>query len=82
MSSRFTTVEGLIKSLSEHLKDTATAFYSGDSQCGNVVEKTEEFLNKMNKILSCEMSVDIVLNDPAGNSYIQVNIIDHHMFNN
>lgn len=82
MSSRFTTVEGLIKSLSEHLKDTVTAFYSGDSQSGNVVEKTEEFLNKLNKILSCEISVDIVLNDPAGNSYIQVNIINGHIFNN
>lgn len=73
LSGRFTTIEGLITSLYEQLKDTATAFYSGDSQSGNVVAKTEEFLTKLNKIKTCEMSVDIILNDPAGNSYVQVN---------
>lgn len=74
LSGRFTTIEGLITSLYEQLKDTATVFYSGDSQSGNVVAKTEEFLTKLNKIKTCEVPVDIILNDPAGNSYVQVNI--------
>lgn len=74
LSGRFTTIEGLITSLYEQLKDTATVFYGGDSQSGNVIAKTEIFLSKLNKIKSCEMPVDIVLSDPAGNSYVQVNI--------
>lgn len=73
LSGRFTTVEGLLKSLYEQLKETAT-FYSGDSQSGDVIDKTKEFLCKFDKILTCEMSFDIILDDPAGNSYIQVNL--------
>ncbi|XP_050061958.1 zinc finger protein ZPR1 [Aphis gossypii] len=71
LSGRFTTIEGLINSLYEQLKDTATAFYSGDSQSGSVIEKTEKFLAKLNNIKTCKMSVDIILTDPAGNSYVQ-----------
>lgn len=81
LSGRFTTIEGLITSLYEQLKDTATAFYSGDSQSGNVVAKTKEFLSKLDKIKNCEMPVDIILNDPAGNSYVQVNIYFKICFN-
>lgn len=74
LSGRFTTIEGLITSLHEQLKNTATAFYTGDSQTGDVAEKTANFLEKLEKIKSCELPVDIVLNDPAGNSYVQVSI--------
>lgn len=73
MSGRFSTIEGLLKSLFEQLKETAT-FYSGDSQSDDVIDKTKQFFCKFDKILSCEMSVDIILDDPAGNSYIQVNV--------
>jgi len=71
LSGRFTTIEGLITSLHEQLKDTATAFYSGDSQSEGVITKTEIFLEKLNNIKTCKMPVDIVLHDPAGNSYVQ-----------
>jgi len=74
LSGRFTTIEGLLTSLYEQLKDTATAFYSGDSQSGGVIAKTEIFLEKLNNIKTCKMPVDIILIDPAGNSYVQVNI--------
>jgi len=74
LSGRFTTIEGLLTSLYEQLKDTATAFYSGDSQSGGVLAKTEIFLEKLNNIKMCKMPVDIILIDPAGNSYVQVNI--------
>lgn len=72
LSGRFTTIEGLIGALYEQLKDTATAFYAGDSQANTVIANTERFLTKLNKIKLCELSVDIILTDPAGNSYIQV----------
>lgn len=72
MSGRFTTIEGLLTSLHDQLKDTATAFYSGDSQSGDVIAKTESFLSKLNQIRTNEMPVEIILNDPAGNSYVQV----------
>ncbi|XP_025191238.1 zinc finger protein ZPR1 isoform X2 [Melanaphis sacchari] len=71
LSGRFTTIEGLITSLYEQLKDTATAFYSGDSQSEGVVAKTKIFLEKLNNIKTCKMPVDIILTDPAGNSYVQ-----------
>ncbi|KAL5238137.1 hypothetical protein ACI65C_005547 [Semiaphis heraclei] len=71
LSGRFTTIEGLLTSLYEQLKDTATAFYSGDSQSGGVIAKTEIFLEKLNNIKACKMPVDIILIDPAGNSYVQ-----------
>lgn len=72
LSGRFTTIEGLIGALYEQLKDTATAFYAGDSQSSTMIANTERFLNKLNNIKKCELSVDIILTDPAGNSYIQV----------
>ncbi|VVC34773.1 Zinc finger, ZPR1-type [Cinara cedri] len=71
LSGRFTTIEGLLGALYDQLKDTATAFYSGDSQCDTMIAKTERFLSKLQKIKLCEMPVDIILTDPAGNSYIQ-----------
>lgn len=83
LSGRFTTIEGLITSLYEQLKDTATAFYGGDSNSGDVLEKTKIFLEKLTKIKTCKMPVDIILEDPAGNSYIQVNInflITHNLY--
>lgn len=75
MSGRFTTIEGLILSLHDQLKDTATVFYAGDSQSENIITKTNIFLDKLQKIKSCEMPINLMLIDPAGNSYIQVNII-------
>lgn len=74
LSGRFTTIEGLITSLYEQLKDTATAFYGGDSNSGDVIDKTNKFLEKLTNIKTCKMPVDIILEDPAGNSYIQVNL--------
>lgn len=75
LSGRFTTIEGLVTSIYENLKDTATAFYRGDSQPEEVINKTNMFLEKLNKIKTGELAVDIVLNDPAGNSYVQVDIV-------
>lgn len=75
LSGRFTTIEGLVTALYDQLKDTLTTFYAGDSQSEDVITKTNQFLDKLNKIKKCEMSVDIILTDPAGNSYIQVNNI-------
>jgi len=71
LSGRFTTIEGLITSLYEQLKGTITSFYTGDSQSDDDIAKQEIFLNKMNNIIKCEMPVDIILIDPAGNSYVQ-----------
>lgn len=77
LSGRFTTIEGLVTALYDQLKDTLTAFYAGDSQSEDVIAKTNQFLDKLNKIKKCEISVDIILTDPAGNSYIQVNNIQN-----
>lgn len=73
LSGRFTTIEGLITALYDQLKDTASTFYAGDSQSEDVIAKTNTFLDKLNKIKKNEIPVDIILTDPAGNSYVQVN---------
>lgn len=75
LSGRFTTIEGLIASLYEQLKDTANTFYFGDSQSSNVKDKTNIFLKKLDDIKTCQIPATIVLKDPAGNSYVQVNIL-------
>ncbi|XP_050438434.1 zinc finger protein ZPR1 [Adelges cooleyi] len=71
LSGRFTTIEGLLTSLQDQLSKTASTFYKGDSQTGEVALNTEVFLDKLEKIKKCEMPVDILLRDPAGNSYVQ-----------
>ncbi|XP_050530451.1 zinc finger protein ZPR1 [Daktulosphaira vitifoliae] len=71
LSGRFTTIEGLLTSLQEQLSNTASTFYKGDSQTGEVATKTEHFLNELEKVKKCQRSIEIVLRDPAGNSYVQ-----------
>lgn len=71
LGGRFTTVEGLIVAIKEQLNDPKRSLFFGDSQNDESRVKLEKFFEKFDKILRGELEVTIVLDDPAGNSYVQ-----------
>lgn len=70
IEGKFTTVEGLLQDIQRVVKNNP--FTTGDS---TIVENKNDNLGKFNKniedILAGEMHVKLVLDDPAGNSYVQ-----------
>ncbi|XP_029046371.1 zinc finger protein ZPR1 [Osmia bicornis bicornis] len=69
LGGRFTTVEGILVAIKEQLS-TSTAF-TGDSNDPETVKRMETFISQLNEILQGKRKVTLVLDDPAGNSYIQ-----------
>lgn len=70
LGGKFTTLEGLLKDIKELTVDR-NPFVIGDSSVSDKVEKLNEFGAKIEKIIAGEMDVHIILDDPAGNSYLQ-----------
>ncbi|KAJ8925894.1 hypothetical protein NQ315_009746 [Exocentrus adspersus] len=73
LGGRFTTVEGLIQAIKEQLYDpqNCNLYMFGDSQGPKSKLKFEEFIQKFDVILDGNLPITIVLDDPAGNSYVQ-----------
>lgn len=69
LGGRFTTVEGILVAIKEQLS-SSTAF-SGDSSDPETVKRMEIFVSHLNEVLEGERKITLVLDDPAGNSYIQ-----------
>uniref|UniRef100_A0A8C9W2I2 Zinc finger protein ZPR1 n=1 Tax=Scleropages formosus TaxID=113540 RepID=A0A8C9W2I2_SCLFO len=70
LGGKFTTLEGLLKDIKE-LIVSKNPFTCGDSSTPERAEKLEIFGKKIDKIIAGEMEAHIILNDPAGNSYLQ-----------
>lgn len=70
LCGKFTTVEGLLKDIKD-LTVSKNPFVCGDSGVVNRVEKLTKFGEKIDKIIAGEMDVHLVLDDPAGNSFVQ-----------
>ncbi|XP_078324355.1 zinc finger protein ZPR1-like [Crassostrea virginica] len=71
LGGRFTTLEGLLENIKEHLSDS-NPFFKGDSSDKEKANKIEMFCQEIQKIISGERLGDhFVLDDPAGNSYLQ-----------
>ncbi|KAK3522018.1 hypothetical protein QTP70_021385 [Hemibagrus guttatus] len=70
LGGKFTTLEGLLKDIKE-LIVMKNPFVCGDSAVSDTSEKLELFGKKIDKIMSGEMDAHIVLDDLAGNSYLQ-----------
>ncbi|XP_043978562.1 zinc finger protein ZPR1 [Gambusia affinis] len=70
LGGKFTTLEGLLKDIKD-LIVSKNPFICGDSSSTDRVEKLKEFGEKIEKILAGEMKVHVVLDDSAGNSYMQ-----------
>lgn len=70
VGGKFTTLEGLLKDIKD-LIVSRNPFICGDSSTSDQMRKLQEFGEKIDKIIAGEMDVHIVLDDPAGNSYLQ-----------
>ncbi|XP_073324326.1 zinc finger protein ZPR1 [Pagrus major] len=70
VGGKFTTLEGLLKDIKD-LIVSKNPFVCGDSSTTDRMQKLREFGEKIDKIMAGEMDVHFVLDDPAGNSYLQ-----------
>lgn len=70
VSGKFTTLEGLLKDIKDVVV-SKNPFVNGDSTTSERVQRLNEFAGKIDKIMAGEMVVHFVLDDPAGNSYLQ-----------
>ncbi|KAM8756823.1 zinc finger protein ZPR1 [Acanthopagrus schlegelii] len=70
VGGKFTTLEGLLKDIKD-LIVSRNPFICGDSSTSDQMRKLQEFGEKIDKIIAGEMDVHVVLDDPAGNSYLQ-----------
>ncbi|KAI5635929.1 ZPR1 zinc-finger domain-containing protein [Phthorimaea operculella] len=68
LGGRFTTAEGLLRATMEQLADSPGVV--GDAP-GLQKGHLEKFVEKLNEVLDCKRQVTIILDDPAGNSYVQ-----------
>ncbi|KAJ2942225.1 hypothetical protein O0L34_g15772 [Tuta absoluta] len=68
LGGRFTTAEGLLRATMEQLADSPGVV--GDAP-GLQKGHLEKFVGKLNEALDCKRAVTIILDDPAGNSYVQ-----------
>ncbi|KAG7200099.1 hypothetical protein KM043_000545 [Ampulex compressa] len=69
LGGRFTTVEGVIVAMKEQLS-TSTAF-TGDSRDVETAKRMESFISQLSEVLDGQRNITLVLDDPAGNSYVQ-----------
>ncbi|KAF0886169.1 zinc finger protein ZPR1 [Crocuta crocuta] len=69
LGGKFTTLEGLLKDIRELV--TKNPFTLGDSSNPGRMEKLQEFSQKLDQILEGNMKAHLIMNDPAGNSYLQ-----------
>ncbi|KAI3420385.1 hypothetical protein GPALN_003686 [Globodera pallida] len=70
LPSRFTTVEGLISAVKEQLERQAP-FFLGDSATEGQRKKFRKLLDKLSGVIQLKERLTLILDDPAGNSYIQ-----------
>ncbi|KAJ3602715.1 hypothetical protein NHX12_030464 [Muraenolepis orangiensis] len=70
VSGKFTTLEGLLINIKD-LIVSKNPFMCGDSSTPDRMEKLQLFGQKIDQIIAAELDVHVVLDDPAGNSYIQ-----------
>ncbi|XP_042763224.1 zinc finger protein ZPR1 isoform X1 [Panthera pardus] len=69
LGGKFTTLEGLLKDIRELV--TKNPFTLGDSSNPDQMEKLQEFSQKLDQILEGNVKAHFIMNDPAGNSYLQ-----------
>lgn len=70
VSGKFSTLEGLLTDIKDVIV-RRNPFVSGDSTTSERMERLNDFAEKIDKIIAGEMVVHFILDDPAGNSYLQ-----------
>lgn len=69
LGGKFTTLEGLVTDIREDLK--SNPFLSGDSSQSDRRALMEKLTDDLTLVINGELQVTIVMDDPAGNSYLQ-----------
>ncbi|XP_073833058.1 zinc finger protein Zpr1 [Musca autumnalis] len=69
LGGRFTTVEGILTAMKDQIEGNDVMFQ--DSLDEEFRNRFKGFIAQFEKILSLEMPATLVLDDPAGNSYVQ-----------
>jgi len=69
LGGKFTTLEGLLTNIKELV--STNLFTCGDSPTDDHAQKVRLFSEKIEQIIVGKMDVHFVLDDPAGNSYVQ-----------
>ncbi|NXY90578.1 ZPR1 protein, partial [Alcedo cyanopectus] len=69
LGGKFTTLEGLLKDIRDLVE--RNPFTLGDSSTPSQAEKLQEFLGKLQEVIEGKTKVHFVMDDPAGNSYLQ-----------
>ncbi|XP_017755920.1 PREDICTED: zinc finger protein ZPR1 [Eufriesea mexicana] len=69
LGGRFTTVEGILVAVKEQLSSSIA--FSGDSSDPDTMKRMDDFISHLNEVLEGKRKITLVLDDPAGNSYIQ-----------
>ncbi|NXS56152.1 ZPR1 protein, partial [Brachypteracias leptosomus] len=69
LGGKFTTLEGLLKDIRDLVE--RNPFTLGDSSMPSKAEKLQEFLGKLQKVIEGKAEVCFIMDDPAGNSYLQ-----------
>lgn len=77
LGGRFSTVEGIVTAMRDQLCDSGHSHLFGDSADEASKKKFKEFMEKFEDILNCRLPVTIVLRDPAGNSFVQVDLFKY-----
>jgi zinc finger protein len=70
LGGRFSTVEGLLAAMKDQLLGHHSTW--GDSMSSESKDRYDMFLDSMDKAMSAQIPVTLILDDPAGNSYVQV----------
>lgn len=78
LGDKFTTIEGLLKDLRDNL-DQVSPFQGGDSETASKARAMTELLKNIDMIRDGQrLDITVILDDPSGNSYLQVNLILKH----
>lgn len=71
LSGRFTTVEGILEAIRDQLVNPSFNQFFGDSERPERKQQLDTFLVKFDEIRDGKKEITLILNDPAGNSYVQ-----------
>lgn len=69
LGGRFTTVEGILVAMKEQLEGDGIMFHDSSDEISK--QRLRSFLEKFQNVLNLQVKSTLVLDDPAGNSYVQ-----------
>ena len=74
VGGKFTTLEGLLTDILDQVE--RNSLWSGDAAAPDVAERMKDFKAKFEECIAGKGKFTLILDDPAGNSYVQVNYLD------